>query len=85
MTAQEAREITGKSLEEIKKMNIFLAESFREAADEKIKEAAEKGESKCALKLCKRINDDILNNILCLFQKDGFSSYKEADTVVVKW
>lgn len=43
MTAQEAREITGKSLEEIKKMNIFLAESFREAADEKIKEAAEKG------------------------------------------
>lgn len=85
MTAQEAREITGKSLEEIKKMNIFLAESFREAADEKIKEAAEKGERKCVLKLCKRINDDILNNILCLFQKDGFSSYKEADTVVIKW
>lgn len=85
MTAQEAREITDKSMEEIKKINMVLAKSFREAADEKIKEAAEKGKRKCVLELCKRINDDILNNILYLFQKDDFSCYTEVDTIVVKW
>ena len=85
MTAKEAREITNESLEALKKFNMMLAESFREKADEKIEEAARRAKDRCAIKLAKSTDDEVLNNIIRLFQKDDFSAYKEGDNIIIKW
>lgn len=85
MSAMEARKITNESLEMLKKLNLMYAESFRKAYDNKIEEAARRGKNRCSLKLAKSINDEILNNIIRLLQKDDFSAYKEGDNIIIKW
>ena len=85
MTAAEARKITDKKQEEIRAKNIFLAESFRESADEKILAAAENGESGCILGMNPKVDPEIKNLALALFQKDGFAACVTGNGISVRW
>lgn len=85
MTAKEAREITNKRLEMLKEFNMIFAKTFREKANEKIEEAANKARDRCILKLAESIDDETINNIIHLFQKDNFSVYREKSNIVIKW